>query len=171
MKETLETINRMRDDGVIAKYAIGGAVGATFYIEPSATLDVGVFVILSGSGGGSLVDLGPIYRYLTPLGYKPDREHIVIGTWPVQFLPAGSALEEEAVVEAIETDVDVVPTWVMTAEHLVAIALRTGRPTDHARILQFLQHNAIDHAKLGRILARHGLTPRWEKFRARYLDE
>lgn len=44
MKATLEVINRMRTDGVIGKYAIGGAVGATFYLEPSATLDIDVFV-------------------------------------------------------------------------------------------------------------------------------
>jgi hypothetical protein len=29
---------------VIERYAIGGAVGATFYLEPAATLDVDVFV-------------------------------------------------------------------------------------------------------------------------------
>ena len=39
MKATMEVINRMRTDGVIGKYAIDGAVGATFYLEPSATLD------------------------------------------------------------------------------------------------------------------------------------
>lgn len=44
MKRTLEMINRLRADGVIGKYAIGGAVGATFYLEPSATLDVDIFV-------------------------------------------------------------------------------------------------------------------------------
>ena len=44
MKATLEVINRMQSDGVIDKYAIGEAVGATFYLEPSATLDIDVFV-------------------------------------------------------------------------------------------------------------------------------
>jgi hypothetical protein len=34
----------MQAEGVIGKYAIGGAVGATFYLEPSATLDVQIFV-------------------------------------------------------------------------------------------------------------------------------
>jgi len=40
IKEVIETINRMKADGVIERYAIGGAVGATFYLEPVATLDV-----------------------------------------------------------------------------------------------------------------------------------
>ena len=33
MKATLTVINQMQTDGVIGKYAIGGAVGATFYLE------------------------------------------------------------------------------------------------------------------------------------------
>ena len=31
IKEAIATINRMRADGIIERYAIGGAVGATFY--------------------------------------------------------------------------------------------------------------------------------------------
>jgi hypothetical protein len=66
MKETLENINRMQAQGVIGKYAIGGAVGATLYLEPSATLDVDVFVILPQTSGT------PIYTYLTGLGCKVE---------------------------------------------------------------------------------------------------
>jgi tetrahydromethanopterin S-methyltransferase subunit A len=39
IQEVLRTINQMRVDGVIERYAIGGAVGATFYLEPVDTLD------------------------------------------------------------------------------------------------------------------------------------
>ena len=42
MKKTLELINQMQADGVISHYAIGGEAGATFYLEPAATLDVDV---------------------------------------------------------------------------------------------------------------------------------
>jgi len=35
VKQTLEVINNMQADGVIGQYAIGGAVGATFCLEPS----------------------------------------------------------------------------------------------------------------------------------------
>lgn len=50
-------INRMQADGVIGRYAIGGAVGATFYLEPSATADVGIFVTLPTAPGTSLLTL------------------------------------------------------------------------------------------------------------------
>ena len=35
VKRTLELINEMQADGVIYHYAIGGAVAATFYLEPA----------------------------------------------------------------------------------------------------------------------------------------
>ena len=38
-KATLE-VNPMQADRVIGRYAIGGAVAATFYLEPAATLDL-----------------------------------------------------------------------------------------------------------------------------------
>ena len=171
MKGTLEMLNRMQADRVIGSYAIGGAVGATFYIAPAATLDVDVFVALPTASRSSLVSLTPIYEYLSARGCKARGEHIVIGDWPVQFLAAGDALEQEALEEAAQFDVEGVPTRAMTAEHLTAIALKTGRPKDFNRILQFLELSAVTREKLDRILAKHGLTPKWEMFKKRYLDE
>jgi hypothetical protein len=85
-------------------------------------------------------------------------------------LPASDALEKEALDDAVPTEVDGVKTWVMTAEHLVAIALRTGRAKDHARILQFLENAAVNRNILHDILVRHKLVPRWEQFQSKYLE-
>ena len=90
---------------------------------------------------------------------------------PVQFLPVSDSLELEALDQALSTEVEGVRTWVMTAEHLVAIALRTGRPKDHARILQFLESGAVDQGRLQQIMQRHGLAAKWEQFQQRYLGE
>jgi len=169
MKATLEVINRMQADGVIGKYAIGGAVGATFYLEPSATLDVDVFVSLENRPGSPLLSLAPIYDYLTSRGHKAEKEYLVIEGWPVQFLPPGDALDEEALQQAIETEVEGVRTWVITAEHLVAIALRTARAKDFARILQFVEAGVLDSGKLAAILKSHGLLEKWEQFGVRFL--
>jgi len=35
----------------------------------------------------------------------------------------------------------------MSAAHLLAIALCTGRSKDHIRVLQFIEQNAVDRAK------------------------
>jgi len=79
-------------------------------------------------------------------------------------------LEKEGLREAIETEVEGVKTRVMSAEHLVAIALRTGRPKDYARILQFLEQDAVDKDKLKVILRRHRLMPRLKQFESKYLE-
>ena len=169
MKRIFEVINRMQAEGVIGKYAIAGAVGATFYLEPAATLDVDILVALRNSSGGSLLTLDPIYNYLTSHGYKDEKEYIVIEGWPVQFLPPCDPLDEEALQQAVATDVEGICTWVITAEHLVAIALRTARAKDFARILQFIESGVVDAEKLGEVLQRHGLLEKWGQFEAKFL--
>lgn len=170
MKATLEAINQMQADGIIGRYAIGGAVGATLYLEPAATLDVDIFVVLPTVPGSVLLSLTPLYEYLSERGGVVEDEHIKIGGWPVQFLPPGNELEQEAVAESVSTAVEGVPTWVMSAEHLTAIALRTGRSKDHIRILQFVERGAVDRDKLRMILERHGLMTKWQQFEQKYLE-
>jgi len=157
----------MQSDGVIGRYALGGAVGATLYIEPAATIDVDVFVSLQ-QPTSALVTLSPIYNYLLTRGCKTEGEHVLISGWPVQFLFPADALEQEAIEHARPTEVAGVKTWVMPAEHLVAIALKTGRAKDHARIVQFLEHDAVDRGRLNDVLARHQLKERWNEFERRF---
>ena len=160
----------MQADGVISHYAIGGAVGATFYLEPAATLDLDVFVI-PAYRSGTLITLGPIYEYLKSRGGIEDKEHIVLDGWPVQFLVPNNELEKEAIAASIPADVGGVKTWVMLPEHLVAIALATGRLKDHMRILQFIKDEAIDRVTLKAILEKHGLASKWKQFEDKYLEE
>jgi len=169
VRETLELINQMRADGVIGEYAIGGAVGAMLYLEPAATLDVDIFVALPSSKGG-LVSLAPVYEYLKARGCIEKEEHIIIGGWPVQFISPSNELEREAVAAAVTTELDGTQTRIMPAEHLVAIALRTGRSKDHARILQFLEQETVDRKKLEDVIQKYGLRSKWEQFRGRYLE-
>ncbi|HUW59913.1 MAG TPA: hypothetical protein VMZ06_02815 [Candidatus Bathyarchaeia archaeon] len=171
MKATLETINQMQVDGLIGRYAIGGAVGATFYLEPAATLDIGVFISLPNPAAGQILSLAPIYEYLTARGCRVEKEYIIVGNWPVQFLPPSDALDEEALGQAIEADVDGIKTYVMTAEHLVAIALRTGRAKDKIRVEQFIESGVLDAARLEDILTRHGLLAKWNKLMRQYREE
>ena len=169
MKQTLAVINQMQADGVIGKYAIGGAVGATFYLEPSATLDVDIFVSFPSVPANSLLNLAPINDYLLARSCRADTEYIVIGEWPVQFLPPSGDLEREAIDQALQTEVDGATTWVMRAEHLVAIALQTGRANNHSRILQFLEQDAVDQSKLEELLKEFNLADKWGQFEHKYL--
>jgi len=169
VRKTIELLNALQGDGVISHYAIGGAVAATFYLEPAATLDVDVFVLLSNPSG-DLVSLTPIYEYLKARGGIEDREHIVLGDWPVQFLVPANELETDAVAASVPVDVEGVRTWIMLAEHLVAIALSTGRAKDHIRVVQFIKEKAVDQVALLAILKKYGLLPKWQQFRDKYLE-
>lgn len=101
-----------------------------FISSLSATLDVNIFVSFPSVPANSLLNLAPINDYLLARGCRADTEYIVIGEWPVQFLPPSGELEREAIDQAPQTEVDGVTTWVMRAEHLVAMALQTGRAKD-----------------------------------------
>jgi len=151
----------MVKDGVIEQYAIGGAVAAIFYIEPINTNDLDIFFRFKEPSAG-LDILAPLYEYLSDLGYKGQGDSIDIEGWPVQFLPIFNPLLEEAVEQAREVTFHRTKTRVMQAEHLVAIMLQTGRLKDHARIAQFIEHNAVDQERLDSILIRHGLVKKWE---------
>ncbi len=171
IKEVIAAINRMQADGVIDRYAIGGAVGATFYLEPVATLDVDIFVAFRSSPGTLLVSPQPIFDYLKALGGTMEGEYIVVGGWPVQFLPPGTPLVAEALQAAVERDVDGTRACVCTAEHLAAIALQTGRAKDKARLLQFIEAGALDAARFQAILTRHGLVDAWQRFERQFLGD
>ncbi len=168
IKEALIAINDLQSARVIDRYAIGGAVGATFYLEPVATFDIDIFVSFRTEPGRRLASMEPIHEYLTARGARAEGEYVVISEWPVQFLPAAGSLLEEALADAQEIDVDDVPTRVFTAEHLAAIALQTGRAKDKARLLQFIEAGVLDHGRLTGILTRHGLLARWKTFREQF---
>jgi hypothetical protein len=171
IRDVISTINEMQADGIVDRYAIGGAVGATFYLEPMSTIDVDIFVTFRAEPDSLLISLRPIFDYLGARGCELQGEYVVIAGWPVQFLPATGALAEEALAEAVTVDVDGTPARVFTAEHLAAIALQVGRPKDKARLLQFIDAGVFDAERFRTILARHGLVVAWQRFERQFLSD
>ena len=168
MEKIFALIKQMEADGVIGRYAIGGAIGSIFWLEPITTKDIDVFVVLPTSPGGTLLTLGPIYDYLLARGFAAHGQHIIIEGWAVEFVPPGTPLVEEALAEAVERDVNGVATRVFTAEHLAAICLQVGRARDHDRVSRFIEQGALDVEKFEAILSRHGLLEKWRKFQQDY---
>ena len=99
MERTLQVLNELEQDGIMSRYAIGGAMGATFYVEPLLTFDLGIIVLLPQMNSG-LLTLAPLYEALRAKGYTEEGECVLIEGVPVQFLPAYNALLEEALREA-----------------------------------------------------------------------
>ncbi len=59
----------------------------------------------------------------------------------------------------------------ITAEHLAAIALQTGRAKDKARLLQFIETGVLDPARFHDILSRHKLAEAWQRFEKQFLGD
>ena len=161
MERTLQVLNQLERDGVLGRYAIGGALGATFYVEPLLTFDLDVFVVLPQTAGG-LLTLAPLYDVLRARGYAEESECVNIEGTPVQFLPAYNPLVEEALHEARAILYEQTPTRVLRAEHLVAICLQTGREKDRQRVRVFREQAELDEAALAEVLAHHQLESRWK---------
>ena len=165
MQATLKILNELQREGVFRRYAIGGGVGAIFYMEPFLTYDLDVFVELPVTASG-LLTLEPVYAALRRRGGVEEGEGVTIEGVPVQFLPAYNALVEEALNEAVETTYETTPTRVLRAEHLAAIMLQTGRDKDRQRFSTFLSESPLDRARLADIVGRHQLQTRWNRWTA-----
>ena len=169
MKKTLEVLNRLRSNGIISDYAIGGAMGALFYTEAFATMDLDVFVLFPDDT--NLLPLAPIYDQLKAWGYLPDAnesECINVEGTPVQFLPAYDALLQEALVTARSFDYQGVEAKVMMAEYLAAICVKTGRMKDKLRVNMFLAGEDFDVVRFKEILAKFNLNERFEQWETKF---
>ena len=172
LQKTIEVVTKLAEQGVIQRYAIAGAVAALNYIQPTLTEDLDILISIADfeKHKSGLLLLMPIERALANMGYtqRSDVGYIIDG-WPVQFLPVASALDEEALEQAIELDINVAGDFplkarCLRAEHVVATATKIGRLKDLARIEAFLDQGAVDLAALKGVLEKHGLMDAWRTF-------
>lgn len=165
MKKTIEVLNSLKDKGLIDDYAIGGGIATIFYTEPVFTYDLDVFVIIKPDLEGKIISLAPIYDYLTSKGYSWKGEHIIIEGFPVQFIPAISGVEREATDNAKEVAYSGVRTKVLSAEYLIALALKAGRRKDFEKVTRLFDQSKINKSKLEKILKKHHLLVNFKKWK------
>lgn len=89
MVDVASVLSDMRRQGIIGKYAVGGASVVAFYTEPIATKDLDIFFLFEPPQNNVILSLEPIYNYCRAKGYTFDHEFISIGGWPVQFVESG----------------------------------------------------------------------------------
>jgi hypothetical protein len=175
MRKTIEVITKLAERGVFNSYAIAGAVAALNYIEPTLTEDLDILISVADfeRHQSGLILLTPIEKALHEMGYA-DRSDVgfLIEGWPVQFLPVASPLDEEALDQAIDLEIETAGepplcARCLRAEHLVAIAIKLGRLKDLARVQAFLEQKAVDLAALKDVLVRHHLLDNWLSFCAK----
>lgn len=172
LRRAIEVVMKLAETHVIDRYAITGAVAALNYIQPTLTEDLDILISVDGfeKRVSGLLLLGPIEKALTQMGYA-ERTGLgyMIEGWPVQFLPVASPLDEEALERAEEVNIAdpgdrPLMALTLSAEHLVAIAIKVGRLKDLARAQGFLEEKAVDLERLKEVLERHNLMTAWSKF-------
>lgn len=162
MEQVAELLNEMVREGIISDYAVFGAVAQMRYTDAVATFDADILVALPETGGLDL--LRPIYAFCEERGYHPEGDAVLVGDWPVQFIPAFSALTEEAMRTAETGDLEGVSLRVVRADYLAVIALSVGRAKDLARIVALRESGAVDDATVGRLAAEHDLSDAHARF-------
>jgi hypothetical protein len=168
MKAVATLLNDMVQAGVIANYAVFGAVAQMRYTEAVVTLDADILVAVPQP---EVLDvLTPIYTFCRKRGYLPEGEAIRVGDWPVQFIPAFSPLTEAAMRDAETGDIDGVPLRVVRADYLAVIALSVGRAKDMARVVALREAGAAPDAAIEELAARHGLSSAWKTFQERFRE-
>jgi len=168
MEAIIQVLNEMAGDGIVADYAIGGAIAVSFYTEPQETLDIDIFVAFPAEEQ-AVISMQPVYDYLEKKGHKASGEHISIHGMPVQFLPTDE-LTGDALANAEHTTVGDLPTRVFTKEHLAAIMVKLQRPKDRARLPALLDVDDFDSGVFEAILERFGLAERWAALRRRLYE-
>jgi hypothetical protein len=154
LADVLRAANELVSAGLIKDYALGGALAAIYYTEPITTYDADIIFVACDKTLSA--GIPAIYSHLQSKGWRVEREHLLIGNFPVQFL-AASGLTEEAVREARPVQYEGVPAKVFRPEYIIAIAASVGRHKDFARIEQMLDQVKIDKALLDDILRRYSL--------------
>ena len=159
LRRVFEEINRLRQEGTLLDYAVGGASAVPFHTEPVNTYDLDLFVFLPHTSG-TIISMAPLYSRLEELGYHPHAEHVMIEGVPVQFLPAYNPLVEDAVRKAVTLDYLGVPVRVVSAEHLAALALQTGGARRISRVRLLRESPSFDEQTFLALLQHYGLTDR-----------
>ena len=158
LADVFRVLNRMRDEGIVAQYAVCGATAVLFYAEPTRTYDLDVFVTLEAVGEDLLAPLSRVYEWAREQEIGMQAEHLLIAGVPVQLLPAYNALVESALATARLHDYGGVPVRVVDAEHLVALALQAGGARRRERAWQLLEAGAVNGERLRQILTTHAIA-------------
>ena len=136
----IKILNDLKRRKKLKDYAIFGAVGASYYMEPTYTKDIDIIV---------LADTDPeyIWRELRNYATKVKDFGFIIADTEVQILPTSvSPLLESALRNAIVARTGGLTTRVVDREHLILLALRANRSKD-----RFRAHVMLEQANIERL--------------------
>ncbi|HSY50716.1 MAG TPA: hypothetical protein VLC46_18060 [Thermoanaerobaculia bacterium] len=146
----LRALNAMKQDGVVADYALAGGMAQVFWVEAVPVYDLEVLMTHPRA---------TIHVWASEHGYTVRGEHVVIGDIPAQFLTSPGPLTDEAMEHAAtlrfgDTDVRVVRPEYLIAMYLHGSA-RTRQRRERAATLR--DEAGIDESLLRDLMNRFAL--------------
>ena len=167
MEKVFESVHEFQKLGLIYEWAVSGSFAAYAYIRPTQTDDVDLMVVYPGTG--FIIDPSPLFKHAVKMGYPiSSGDHITIQGVPLQFLPAGTPLEEDALSKARCFCFGKTSVKFLGPEHLMAIMIQVGRTKDHERLLMMLNDAEYDHDKFDELVVKFGLSQQWRNFVEKY---
>lgn len=151
MEDVFSALNKLVEAGLIETYALGGGVGAAFYVEATQTETLDV--LLPRHVGG----IYPIRTALLSLGaIAEEGASVRLGFWLVRLVQAQEPPIVEAIQAAIPVEFNGIRTRVLSAEYLCALALQSNRIVDQMQVCMFFEENKVDRARLRALAERYG---------------
>lgn len=146
--DAVAALNRLKRRRIIRDYALIGAVAATAYMEPMATADLDVIILVDSDE-----EYRRIFGIISEYAEGQDGMHQILGEVPVQVFPSSMMpLYQDTIENARQIRIGNMRVKVATAEHLILLGLLAGREQDHFRIRHLLRN--ADPARLNELVER-----------------
>ena len=163
LSSLISLLGEMKTNGLISGYCLGGATALVYYWEPVQTQDLDIFVMLTDQDN-ILINLSPIYQFLSDRGVQVSKEYLMFGSTPVQFLVPYNQLVEETIKHAKDVSFLGELIKIPPIEYLMAIMVQTGRPKDKARLVELLGVDGLyDKETFNEIIGRFNLEEKLQK--------
>jgi len=131
LADAFRVLNELEAEGIVERYAVGGAMAMVFWAEPTVTFDLDIFALLPESETGSpIISLEPLYSVLRKRGFEVAAEHVMIHGTPVQFLVSPNELSDEAIQTAVAQELDGVPFASCAPNTSARFGFRWGERSD-----------------------------------------
>lgn len=158
MEKILKLLNKLKEKGLIKDYAIAGGIATIYYTEAYLTDDVDIFIELPPQLHASrIISLAPVYNYIKSEGYSWKKQYIVIDKQLLEFIPVGTEIQKDALINAKGITYQGIKTRILTSEYIIAIALKVARPQDFQKIQMLLRQDKVNKNTLDVILKKYGL--------------
>lgn len=161
LTKVLQLINKIKEKGIIKDYAIGGGYALNYYIEPTLTYDLDLFILIDTDQG-----FHDLYNHIRDQKYRIENVYIVIEELPVQFLPSYiKPFIKEGISNAKEITIENTKTKVLTLEYTIVNLLWSFRPKDRMILPDLI--GMADRKLLCNIIERYSdeETPLCERFK------